>query len=161
MPSKQNSQTCHCGADADISLNAVGWCVEHMPRYLVWRTTHLPMPESPDPPENPESPTPEVFRRVSQFPVGDASQRHEMVPSSPNDTASQHDWREYIRTHGDRCPYCDSTELRWQGLAAEGPKAEQQVICYECGAGWTNLYRLSLYGTNDRVGPGNRGKDRR
>jgi len=49
--------------------------------------------------------------------------------------------REYLK-NGDGCPFCKSTNVEGDGSETGGGEASQGVTCLECGAHWTDIYKL-------------------
>ena len=66
--------------------------------------------------------------------------------------ASQKDASERIYKDKQRCPFCRSTSMEYEGVDVDGCAAHQGVSCCECGAEWTEHYRfdgISVQGLPD------------
>jgi len=52
--------------------------------------------------------------------------------------------KEYLKRHGNRCPYCSSEDLRTLGQPSVYDECiKQDVQCLYCGKTWTDIYTLS------------------
>lgn len=49
----------------------------------------------------------------------------------------------YIAQGGTRCPYCGSEDLDGKGVQIDRGTATQEVMCTDCGNGWTDIYVLA------------------
>ena len=54
--------------------------------------------------------------------------------------------KEHVKTKGEKCPRCGSTEIEGDAIDIIGEFAVQPVGCMECDAEWMNEYTLSGYG---------------
>ena len=52
---------------------------------------------------------------------------------------------EYLLDGGLKCPYCDSEAIEGTEVHIEAGYAYQDMMCDECGRGWTDTYRLTGY----------------
>lgn len=54
--------------------------------------------------------------------------------------------KEFIKARGASCPSCGSGYLKAEGEADfNGPTATYDMSCRECGASWTEVYKLVSY----------------
>ena len=51
--------------------------------------------------------------------------------------------RHYMNNNGSICPFCDSHNIEGGPFEADGTTVWQNVICNNCGAEWTDIYRLT------------------
>lgn len=59
------------------------------------------------------------------------------MPSLTND--------EYLRTSGNKCPSCGSSDISAQAIEAEGTEAWSSVQCNTCSSNWHDVYTLTGY----------------
>jgi len=52
---------------------------------------------------------------------------------------------EYLKHGGCRCPVCGSDNINGFAVDIFSGAAEQECVCVNCGADWTDHYTLSAY----------------
>ena len=52
---------------------------------------------------------------------------------------------EYVKEGGNKCPFCDSTDIQGHEVTIDCGKAWQPVDCNECDGQWTDCYELKEY----------------
>lgn len=57
--------------------------------------------------------------------------------------------KDHAQMGGSRCPRCTSTNIRGREFTADGKAGYQHVVCEECGAEWSDTYRLTGYSDLD------------
>lgn len=53
---------------------------------------------------------------------------------------------EYVAAKGLRCPVCGCEQIEGDSTDMGGGSATQEMSCTDCGASWTDHYRLTGYG---------------
>lgn len=51
----------------------------------------------------------------------------------------------YVACKGTHCPSCGSDDLLGAEVTIDCGEATQDIICNECGAEWTDVYKLTGY----------------
>ena len=54
----------------------------------------------------------------------------------------------YIQSGGTHCPHCGGVDLDGKGVSIDAGTATQEVMCTDCGRGWTDVYTLSHVESN-------------
>lgn len=52
---------------------------------------------------------------------------------------------EYVKAGGTKCPVCQSDSITGYGVEIDENGATQHVSCDDCGAEWTDVYKLIAY----------------
>jgi len=52
---------------------------------------------------------------------------------------------EHVSRGGECCPNCGCTEITGQFVETGGGAAQQEMSCENCGAEWTDVYKLTGY----------------
>ena len=51
----------------------------------------------------------------------------------------------YIRGGGGLCPVCRSSDITGYSIEVDAGGASQEITCEECGASWSDTYKLTGY----------------
>ncbi len=64
-----------------------------------------------------------------------------MTRPIPKDIADNYVY--YSSLIGPCCPYCSSTNLKFEDLTDAGQEVSKQVSCYNCGGRWKEVFHLA------------------
>ena len=51
--------------------------------------------------------------------------------------------QEYLENSGGKCPVCNSDDINADSVELDGSQGYGNVDCAECGATWTDIYKLA------------------
>lgn len=52
---------------------------------------------------------------------------------------------EYVENGKGKCPWCESDQITGDSVVIDEGMALQDCTCDDCGAGWTDIYKLAGY----------------
>lgn len=52
---------------------------------------------------------------------------------------------EYVAKGGTHCPFCGSDFISGMGVDIHAGSATQEITCLDCGANWTDVYKLTHF----------------